>query len=131
MTDNPFARLLTWLRGGYPHGVPQSDYVALYGILHRDLTETEVTEIAVALRRSRGVPEDEISRDQIADQIRRSALERPSEEDVARVAGRLAAGGWPLATASAPVEPAASAGDVTSPDKAPTRDADNPTPSGA
>lgn len=107
MTTNPFTRLLGWLRGGYPQGVPQSDYVALFGILHRDLTETEVTEIAVALRKDRGVPDSEISREEIAAGIRRVAMEKPSEEDIARVAGRLAAGGWPLATGAAPAEPVA------------------------
>ena len=101
MTTNPFTRLLGWLRGGYPQGVPQSDYVALFGILHRDLTETEVAEIAVALRKDRGVPDSEISREEIAAGIRRVAMEKPSEEDIARVAGRLAAGGWPLATGAA------------------------------
>lgn len=84
MTTNPFTRLLGWLRGGYPQGVPQSDYVALFGILHRDLTETEV---------------------EIAAGIRRVAMEKPSEEDIARVAGRLASAGWPLATGAAPAEP--------------------------
>ncbi|HEY5484993.1 MAG TPA: DUF3349 domain-containing protein, partial [Propionibacteriaceae bacterium] len=31
-------RVVGWLRAGYPDGVPQQDYVALLGILHRQLT---------------------------------------------------------------------------------------------
>ncbi|AKT50380.1 DUF3349 domain-containing protein [Arsenicicoccus sp. oral taxon 190] len=97
MGTNPFARLLGWLRAGYPDGVPQSDYIALLGILHRDLTETEVTDLAVALRAERG--DADIDRDAITARIRQMILERPSEQDVTRVASRLAAGGWPLAGA--------------------------------
>ena len=42
-------RVLGWLKGGYPHGVPEQDYIALLGILHRQLTDLEVREIAGAL----------------------------------------------------------------------------------
>lgn len=40
------SRVVTWLRAGYPDGVPEHDYVALFGILHRALTEQEVDDIA-------------------------------------------------------------------------------------
>ena len=35
MTSSPSiaARILDWLRGGYPEGVPSGDYIALLGIL--------------------------------------------------------------------------------------------------
>ena len=40
------ARVVGWLRAGYPDGVPQQDYVALLGILHRQLTDDEIITIA-------------------------------------------------------------------------------------
>jgi uncharacterized protein DUF3349 len=97
----PVETILGWLRAGYPDGVPAHDYIALLGILHRSLTEAEVTEIATQLRQD-GDGSDEA----IRESIRERALEEPSESDVRRVAGRLAAAGWPLdeaVSASTPV----------------------------
>ncbi|GMA20297.1 DUF3349 domain-containing protein [Arsenicicoccus piscis] len=93
-------RVLSWLRAGYPHGVPGEDYVALLGILHRQLTEDEIIQVATALRheRSEGEP---ISEDDIASRIRSQILLKPSPEDVARVSAHLAAAGWPLADPAA------------------------------
>ena len=96
-------RIVGWLRAGYPEGVPQHDYVALLGILQRSLTDAEVETLAQRLRESRGssVTDDEIRR-----LIRSTAMEEPSEQDVRRVAGRLAEGGWPLdANAATPPGP--------------------------
>ncbi|UGT43884.1 DUF3349 domain-containing protein [Nocardia yamanashiensis] len=87
--------VLAWLRAGYPHGVPREDYVALFAVLHRKLTETEVEEVIAELvsADTDGV----VERAEIESAIARLAHEKPGEEDVARVAARLAAGGWPLA----------------------------------
>src|SRR3954469_12004189 len=46
---NLAARVLEWLRAGYPQGVPQQDYVVLLGLLRRKLTDTEVHQIATEL----------------------------------------------------------------------------------
>ena len=77
MTSSPSiaARILDWLRGGYPEGVPSGDYIALLGILHRRLTTAEDV---------RALIEDRIHED-------------ADDESVARVSARLAAGGCPLA----------------------------------
>ncbi|MFC9896803.1 DUF3349 domain-containing protein [Nocardia sp. NPDC127579] len=91
------ARVVGWLRAGYPQGVPQSDYVALFAVLHRHLTDFEVAAIAEELVADRN-PESEISHADIETAISRVALEQPDPQDVARVASHLAAGGWPLAT---------------------------------
>ena len=88
-----FDRILGWLRAGYPEGVPQHDYVALLGILQRSLTPDEVEQLAHRLREARG---SQVSDDEIRNLIRSTAIEEPSEEDVRRVASRLALGGWPL-----------------------------------
>jgi hypothetical protein len=93
---NLLARVLGWLRAGYPQGIPQSDYVALYAVLHRHLTEYEVRAIGEKLIEAN--PEREaISEAEIEAAIADFAKEQPAPADVARVASHLAAGGWPLA----------------------------------
>ena len=99
---NLLARIMAWLRAGYPQGVPQSDYVALFAVLHRDLTEYEVVLVAERLIGER--EEREITHAEIEAEVRRVARQRPSPEDIARVAAHLAAGGWPLASPSSTVE---------------------------
>ena len=94
---SPVERILGWLRGGYPEGVPQHDYVALFGILHRSLTSAEVEDLAHRLREAGG---SDVPDEQIREAIRSLALEEPDEQDVRRVASRLAQGGWPLAEPS-------------------------------
>ena len=92
---NVLGRILDWLRGGYPDGVPQQDYVALFGVLSRSCTPEEIEKIALELRHegllSSAEPEAEIRT-----RIEHYLHEKPREEDVRRVAARLAAGGWPL-----------------------------------
>ncbi len=99
---NAVARVVGWLRAGYPDGVPQQDYVALLGILHRQLTEEEIIEIAQTL--IGGEPADVQQRIRMA--VRRRTLQPATDEDVARVSARLAMVGWPLAAvdAEAPAE---------------------------
>ncbi|WP_084510733.1 DUF3349 domain-containing protein [Nocardia lijiangensis] len=87
-------RVIGWLRAGYPQGIPKSDYVALFAVLHRHLTDYEVAVIVEEL--TAGKPDSEISTDDIEAAITRIAKEQPDQHDVARVASRLAAGGWPL-----------------------------------
>lgn len=87
--------VLRWLRAGYPHGVPREDYVALFAVLHRRLTESEINEVVEELvsASTDGV----IERGAIEDAIARLAHEKPGDDDINRVASRLAAAGWPLA----------------------------------
>ena len=97
----PAETIVGWLRAGYPDGIPQHDYIALFGILHRSLTDAEVIDIADRLQ-----ADGDTSTEAIRDLIRKHALEEPSDSDVRRVASRLAAAGWPLAgaiSASTPV----------------------------
>jgi len=97
VTRNPLTRLFHWLRAGYPEGIPQADYVALLGILHRDLTAAEVEDIAVALyRESAGEEDTPVHEDDIRALIKRKIHEEATDKDVARVASRLAAAGWPI-----------------------------------
>lgn len=86
-------RIVTWLRDGYPQGVPDHDYVPLLAILHRRLSPREVKRVARALRRSGISP---AGPDDIAAAITDVTQDEPSEADMIRVRDRLAAKGWPV-----------------------------------
>jgi len=86
----PFERMLRWLRAGYPEGIPQHDYVALFGILHRTLTDAEVVQIADDLHEIDGVPDSGIQVERIREIIRSTVHLNPSDDDVRRVVSRLA-----------------------------------------
>ncbi|HEY1574353.1 MAG TPA: DUF3349 domain-containing protein [Pseudonocardiaceae bacterium] len=88
------ASIVGWLRAGYPDGVPEHDYIPLFALLARQLTNDEVTAVAEELA-SGG---DATSGQAIRDAITAVTNEQPLDSDVARVSARLAAGGWPLAT---------------------------------
>ena len=87
------ARVVGWLRAGYPDGVPQQDYVALLGILHRQLTDDEIITIAQTIAGSTVTDVEE----RIRLAIRRKTLQPATDDEVARVSARLAKVGWPLA----------------------------------
>jgi len=90
---NVVARVVGWLRAGYPDGVPQQDYVALLGILHRQLTDDEIITIAQTIAGSTVTDVEE----RIRLAIRRKTLQPATDDEVARVSARLAKVGWPLA----------------------------------
>ena len=87
------ASVLDWLRAGYPEGVPDHDYVPLFALLSRQLSDSDVTAIADELL-SRKTPGDVAV---VREAILRATRSQPSDADIARVSARLAAGGWPLA----------------------------------
>ncbi|HEX3647126.1 MAG TPA: DUF3349 domain-containing protein [Pseudonocardiaceae bacterium] len=87
------ASIVAWLRAGYPDGVPEHDYMPLFALLARQLTNDEVIAIAAELE-SDGDP---TSGQAIRTAITAVTNEKPLDTDVARVSARLAAGGWPLA----------------------------------
>jgi hypothetical protein len=93
---NVVSRVVSWLRAGYPTGVPRQDYVALLGILRRKMTEEEVKKIATALADQSMGSDDPISAADIENMISGEMLQNATPEDVVRVSARLAAGGWPL-----------------------------------
>ncbi|QDQ96526.1 DUF3349 domain-containing protein [Tomitella fengzijianii] len=88
------AAVTGWLRAGYPEGVPPKDYFPLLAVLQRKLTDEEIREVVDALIADADTP---IEVGEIEDTIARLTSENPLEDDVRRVAVRLAAGGWPLA----------------------------------
>ena len=87
------ARIVNWLREGYPSGVPEHDYVPLLALLERRLTRSEVKTVAKALRRadvSPAGPKD------IAAAIISFTNADPSDNDLRRVRDQLAKKGWPV-----------------------------------
>jgi hypothetical protein len=94
---NFFRSVIQWLQVGYPEGVPGPDRVPLLALLRSTpLSEEEITEVVDS------IDEDEpadgnVARDVIADFISDMTNYDAGPENIARVAARLAAAGWPLA----------------------------------
>ena len=86
-------RIISWLRVGYPYGVPDHDYQPLLAILERRLTRGEVKKVAKALRRAGAAP---AGPDDIAAAISDLTHTEASEADLRRVRERLTKKGWPV-----------------------------------
>ena len=80
-------------RVGYPEGVPSTDYIPLFALLGKQLTDDDVHAIADELEKE----SDPQSAAAIKKAITGVMSMEPNENEVARVRARLAAGGWPLA----------------------------------
>jgi hypothetical protein len=97
--DGLIARVVGWLRAGYPAGVPDQDYVPLLGILQRSLTPTElarvVDEIVSDATRAGGTAQNPDAAE-VRERIEQLLLGPALPEDLVRVSARLAAAGWPL-----------------------------------
>ena len=87
------ARIVSWLREGYPGGVPEHDYMPLIALLERRLTRSEVKKIAKTLRRADVSPAGPTD---IAAAITEYTHTEPSENDLRRVRDQLARKGWPV-----------------------------------
>ncbi|WP_405495426.1 DUF3349 domain-containing protein [Nocardia sp. NBC_00511] len=87
------ARIVGWLRAGYPQGVPDTDYLPLLAVLARRLSETEVRQVADALMLEGALPAD---RADAGVGITKVTDEMPREADLERVREHLRAGGWPV-----------------------------------
>lgn len=109
------ASVLNWLRKGYPQGVPPKDYFPLLALLKKRLSDADVDAVIADLESSGVLVPDRAA---LAQAIERVARQEPDDEDVALVAARLAAAGWPLAEVAAPL----GGDEVTAkdPDPAPT-----------
>jgi hypothetical protein len=83
--------IVTWLRAGYPEGIPPTDYFPVLALLSRRLSHDEVKAVAREVMR-RG----EFDEVEIGVLITRITDELPAPEDVERVRQRLALKGWPL-----------------------------------
>lgn len=83
--------IVSWLRAGYPEGIPPTDTFAVLALLTRRLSNDEVKAVAHELGQ-RG----EFDNVDIGVLITQLTDELPTPEDIERVRTRLAAHGWPL-----------------------------------
>jgi hypothetical protein len=87
--------VIQWLQVGYPEGVPGPDRVPLLALLRSTpLSDEEITEVVDAIDED---AHGKVDRDVIADFISDMTQYDAGPENIARVAARLAAAGWPLA----------------------------------
>jgi hypothetical protein len=93
------AKIVAWIKAGYPEGVPGPDRVPLLALLRRRLSDDEVKAVVLELR-SRAEATDPVPAGvdpiDIGVLITQITDELPSPDDVERVRERLAAQGWPL-----------------------------------
>lgn len=83
--------IVSWLRSGYPNGVPRNDYLPILALLSRRLTADEIIEVAGQLRH---LPQ--LGFFDIGAEILRITDQLPQPSEVERVRAKLAAYGWPL-----------------------------------
>jgi hypothetical protein len=88
------SNIVAFLRAGYPEGVPEHDYLPLFALLTRRLSDDEVIAVADELE----ADGDQGSAGAIRTAIHQVTRQTPLDKDVARVSARLAAAGWPLAS---------------------------------
>jgi hypothetical protein len=84
-------KIVTWLRAGYPEGVPPTDYMPVLALLSRRLSTDEVKAVAAELMQ-RG----DFDHVDIGVAITQITDELPAPNDIERVRQRLMAKGWPL-----------------------------------
>jgi Protein of unknown function (DUF3349) len=83
--------IVSWLRAGYPEGIPPTDTFAVLALLTRRLGNDEVKSVAHELMQ-RGDFDDidiGVAITQLTDEL-------PSPDDMERVRARLAEKGWPF-----------------------------------
>ncbi|AXN43608.1 MULTISPECIES: DUF3349 domain-containing protein [Mycobacterium ulcerans group] len=92
--------VVRWLQAGYPDGVPGPDRVPLLALLRSTpLTEDQIRQVVrdITAEGSPATADGVINRDEIAEFITDVTHHDAGPENIQRVAGVLAAAGWPLA----------------------------------
>lgn len=88
-------RAIAWVRSAYPEGVPTADRMGLIRVLGERLTQEEMDELVRVLPDVIGY--GPVAESATAKDLRSRFAANVTPIDRYRVAGRLAAGGWPLA----------------------------------
>ena len=92
-------RIVNWLKGGYPHGIPEADYVPLLAVLRRRLSADEINELAERIVRDGLVPAERVD---VGVEYLRVTNELPSEAELQRVSQKLADAGIDVAYVTPP-----------------------------
>jgi hypothetical protein len=79
--------VVAFVRAGYPEGVPEHDYVPLFALLRRRLSEDEVREVADNL--IAGSPNPDVTALVIRHAIEAHIHQPPLDDDVERVRRHL------------------------------------------
>lgn len=99
MSESPVAKMLNWLKAGYPQGIPQHDFPSVLMVLQRNLTEVEIESIADDLAlKSVSNDSEPVTAEDIRAMVREHVFQTATPEDLRRVSALLAHGGWPLAS---------------------------------
>lgn len=88
------ARIVKFLRAGYPNGVPSTDYIPLLALLKRRLTDDEIVTVANELATHGRLPVDG---GDIRVAVTKMTDDMPEPQDIDRVTAQLASIGWPVA----------------------------------
>ncbi len=96
--------IVSWLRAGYPEGIPPTDTFAVLALLTTRLSHDEIKAVAHEVMRRNDLKDvqslDDVDDTDIAVLITRLTDELPSPDDIERVRERLVSHGWPLDAAS-------------------------------
>lgn len=96
--STPIGKILTWLKAGYPQGIPPNDFPPVLNVLHRNLTDEEIESISDELAmQSVSGGEEPVTAEHIREMVKSMAFQHATPEEIQRVSAILAQGGWPLA----------------------------------
>ena len=84
------ARIVNFLRAGYPEGVPQTDYIPLLALLRRRLSDEEVVAVASELAAQGLMPIEAVDIGVAITKITHGAVARPRFQGLGAHEGRIA-----------------------------------------
>ncbi|NYD99655.1 putative metal-dependent HD superfamily phosphohydrolase [Kineosphaera limosa] len=85
------SRILNWLRVGYPQGIPERDFLPLFALLSRRLSDEDARDLGSELVVDGLVPADRFD---LAAGYLKKTDQLPSEDEIQRVAELLYHAGW-------------------------------------
>ncbi len=92
-------RIVNWLKGGYPQGIPEADFVPLLAVLRRRLGHEEIDQLAERIVREGLVPAQRVD---LGAEYLRVTDELPSESEIRRISEKLRDAGIDVSYAPPP-----------------------------